>query len=111
MLENYFGSPFTLKRLRDGPSGAWLDGFAESLHRDGYSWWTARHYLRSADHLVYFLRSHGTEIVELKPESVVSFRDHLGRCQCPRPNGGVTEDTVRGARCFVTHLWSIGVVP
>jgi hypothetical protein len=42
MLEKYFESRFTLKRLRSGPSGAWIDSFAESLHDDSYSWWTSR---------------------------------------------------------------------
>ena len=109
MLEAYFESPFTLDRLRKGPSGAWLDGFAEALQQDGYSWWTARCYLRSADHLGHFLQLQGTQTIELKPESVVSFRAHRGRCRCPRPNGGVTDGTVRGARCFAKHLWSTGV--
>lgn len=110
MLETYFEFPGTLRRLRKGPSGVWLDGFSETLERDGYSWWTARRYLRSADHLGYFLQGAGSEIVDLKPESVVLFRDHLGGCRCPRPTGGVTEAAVRGVRCFLRHLWRIGAV-
>ena len=47
MLEKYFESKFTLNQLRNGPGGQWLDGFAGSLLEDGYSWWTARAYLRS----------------------------------------------------------------
>ncbi len=37
MLTIYFKSPFTLERLRNGPSGPYLDGFAHNLHLAGYS--------------------------------------------------------------------------
>ncbi len=57
MLDKYFESPFTLEQLRHGPSGPLLDGFARSLHEDGYSRLTARTYLRAAYHLGHFLRS------------------------------------------------------
>jgi len=63
MLEVYFESPFTLKELRNGPSGEWMDGFAASLHDHGYSWWTGRHFLRVAHHLGNFLRRRGHSIV------------------------------------------------
>jgi hypothetical protein len=46
MLEIYFAAPKTLARLRAGPSGAYLDGFAASLERDGYRGATAVRYLR-----------------------------------------------------------------
>jgi hypothetical protein len=55
MLEKYFESRFTLKQLRSGPGGAWIDSFAESLHDDSYSWWTSRAYLRGAHHFSQFL--------------------------------------------------------
>lgn len=59
MLDKYFRSPFTLEQLRNGPSGSLLGGFAGSLYEDGYSWLTARSYLRAAHHLGHFLRSEG----------------------------------------------------
>ena len=37
MLTIYFKSLFTLERLRSGPSGPYLDGFAHKLHLAGYS--------------------------------------------------------------------------
>ena len=49
MLETYFAAPKTLGRLRAGPSGAYLDGFAALLERDGYRAATAVRYLRAAD--------------------------------------------------------------
>lgn len=111
MLENYFESPFTLKQLETGPSGTWLSGFSQSLHEDGYSWWTARAYLRAAHHLGHFLKRKGVAFVAVQPDTITEFRRHLKRCRCPEPRGGRTENTVRGAKCFLRHLWTAGVVP
>jgi len=111
MLENYFESSFTLKQLRDGPSGPWLNGFALSLHEEGYSWWTGRTYLRAAYHLGHFLERKGVTIVAVQPETITEFRRHLKCCRCPKPRGRKSEDTVRGAKCFLKYLWAAGVVP
>jgi len=111
MLEDYFESSFTLKQLRNGPSGPWLRGFAQSLHEDGYSWWTARTYLRAAHHLGHLLKSKGVALVAVQPDTIAEFRRHLKRCRCPKPRGGKTEDTVRGAKCYLRHLWTVGAVP
>jgi len=109
MLEVYFESLFTLKKLRNGPCGTWLDGFAASLYEHGYSWWVGRHHLRAAHHLGHFVESQSRGLVGLEPSVLVSFRNHLKRCQCPRPNGGLSENTVRGAMCFIRHLQNIGI--
>ncbi len=111
MLGKYFESPFTLEQLRNGPSGPLLGGFAQSLHEDGYSWWTARSYLRAAHHLGHFLRSEGIALVAVQLDTITVFRHHLKHCRCPKPRGNKTEDTVRGAKCFLRHLWTAGAVP
>jgi hypothetical protein len=36
MLETYFSATKMLGHLRNGPSGPYLDGFAEVLERQGY---------------------------------------------------------------------------
>ena len=48
MLETYFEAAHTLRRLRAGPTGSYVDGYAEDLRRAGYARWTARDYLRAA---------------------------------------------------------------
>lgn len=110
MLDKYFESPFTLKQLQNGPTGPWLDGFARSLHADGYSWWTARTYLRAVHHLGHFLQSSDIALVAVQPDTIVAFQRHLKRCRCPKPRGRRSPDTVRGAKCFLRHLWNAGVV-
>jgi integrase len=110
MLESYFGSEETLDRLRSGPSGAYVDGFAQMLNDEGYSWWTGRRYLRSAAHLGRFVEAEGNALSTINVEFLDTFRLHLPRCECPQANGGTTMDVVHGARAFVRYLSSIGVL-
>src|SRR3972149_1819896 len=51
MLETFFATPRTLERLRAGPAGPYLDGFARRLKDEGYGRSTAGRYLRAAAHL------------------------------------------------------------
>ena len=37
MLERYFTARMTLRRLRFGPSGPYIEGFAAVLERNGYA--------------------------------------------------------------------------
>ena len=111
MLDKYFESAFRLERLRHGPSGPFLDGFAGSLYGDGYSWLTARAYLRAAHHLGHFLQREDIALVALQPDTISVFRRHLKDCRCPKPRGSKTEDTVRGAKRYLRYLWNVGTVP
>jgi hypothetical protein len=45
MLERYYKNPCTAHRLRSGPAGPFLDGFAESMCTGGYSSETSASYL------------------------------------------------------------------
>jgi hypothetical protein len=63
MLETYFVAPKTLKRLRTGLSGLYMDGFAAALEQDGYSQASAIRYLRAAAHLGHFLQGQGAILV------------------------------------------------
>jgi integrase len=110
MLESYFETPFVVDRLRSGPSGPYVDGFAQRLERQGYSWWTARGHLRAAAHLGQFAQAHDIVFDSIGRAALEAFRLHLPSCRCPRSNGGTTEAVVRGAKLFVAHLCEIGVL-
>ena len=73
MLENYFCAPKTLRRLRAGLSGPYIDGFADSLERDGYAHASAVRYLRAAAHLGCSCISH----VAGGPMSMPTLSRHL----------------------------------
>lgn len=109
MLETFFEAPFTLKRLRLGPSGRFIDGFAQYLKGKGYSWWTSRRYLRCGAHLGRFLETEARDLRTVDEAILKAFRQHFPRCECPLANGGTTKDSALGARVFVEYLSGIGV--
>jgi hypothetical protein len=85
MLETYFAAPKTLERLRAGPSGPYMDGFAASLKRDGYRAATAVRYVRAAAHLGHFRQGRGGTLANI---DLSAFFQHLRTCRCPRSKGG-----------------------
>jgi site-specific recombinase XerD len=88
MLETYFVAPKTLKRLRTGLSGLYMDGFAAALEQDGYSRASAIRYLRAAAHLGHFLQGQGASLADIDPTTPEAFLRHLPSCGCPLSNGG-----------------------
>lgn len=107
MLETYFSAPKMLGHLRSGPSGPYLDAFAELLERDGYRPATAVRYLRAAAHLGHFLEERGGTLTEI---DLTAFAEHLRSCRCPRSKGGRrNHHTSFGAKRFRDFLVAIGV--
>jgi site-specific recombinase XerD len=87
MIEQYFSAPKTLQRLRSGPCGAYLDGFVESLLRDGYPPTTIRRSLRAATHLGVFLTRRRQSVADLDAATLRAFGRHLWHCRCRRSSG------------------------
>ncbi len=79
MLERCFKNPLSLHRLRGGPAGPFLDGFAESRCAKGYSSETSGSYLHAADHLGQWAAQRG-----------------VPRCATPRLCGVPTRSTHEG---------------
>jgi len=110
MLDSYFCAPKTLCRLRAGPSGPYIDGFAASLERDGYAHASAVRYLRAAAHLGRFAHLRGGTWADADAGKLEAFSRHFPRCRCPRSNGGATGYHASfGAKLFHRHLVRLGV--
>lgn len=110
MLDSYFCAPKTLRRLRAGPSASYIDGFADSLERDGYAHASAVRYLRAAAHLGWFVHLEGGTWAEIDADTLEAFGHHFPRCRCPRSNGGATGyHACFGAKLFHRHLVRLGV--
>ena len=110
MLERYFTAQMTLRRLRFGPSGPYIDGFAEALERDGYAEAIARRYLRAAVHLGYFVQQQGKSIADIDLTTPEIFSRHLPTCCCPLSTGeGGNHHPYFGARRYCDYLVQIGV--
>ena len=73
MLEEYFSAPKTLRRLRTGPSGSYIDGFADALKRAGYSKASAIRYLRNAAHLGQFTKRVGGVLGTIDVNTLKAF--------------------------------------
>jgi site-specific recombinase XerD len=107
MLETYFSASKMLGHLRSGPSGPYLDGFAASLERQGYSPDTAVRYLRAAAHAGHIVVERGGSLGDI---DLTAFSEHLRSCRCPRAKGGRrNHHTIYGARLFRRHLVESGV--
>lgn len=110
MLENFFCAPKTLRRLRSGPSGPYIDGFADELTHGSYSAATAVRYLRAAAHLGCFVQRAETSLEAIDKRTVEAFARHFPRCRCQNSNGGATGYHAHfGAKLFHRHLSRLGV--
>jgi len=109
MLESFFEAPFTLDRLRSGPSGEYIDGFAEQLHEDGYTRETVRCYLRSACHLGWFTKTEGEKLSDATLGTIEAYSQHFDQCQCPHGYLGRRLEAICGAKHFLGHLARVGV--
>jgi len=111
MLESYFKSDPTLRRLRAEPTGRYMDDFAETLHAKGYGVWAGQAYLRAAAHLGMWIKRQGLSAKKLNEEVIGEFARHLPSCRCLGKNQGIYDDAVIGARHFLSHLRDTGVAP
>src|SRR5260370_11335110 len=88
MLEKYFSAPKTLRRLRTGLSGSYIDGFADTLESACYSKASAVRYLRNAAHLGQFTKLRGGDLAAIDASTLKAFRRHLPSCRCSSSNRG-----------------------
>jgi len=105
MLETYFVAPKTLRRLRAGPSGPYIDGFAGSLEEDGFSHACAIRYLRAAAHLGHFVQRQGLTLMDTDSSTAEAFFRHFCACDCLHSNGGNrNHHTYFGAKRYRAYL-------
>ncbi len=112
MLEKHFSDPRTLRRLRSGLSGPYIDGFARLLAEEGYAHATAIRYIRAAARLgVFVQRRHGV-LTEINVSTLQAFRRHLIYGRCPRGSGGKTGyHAYFGVKLFHRYLIQRGICP
>ena len=110
MLETYFVVPKTLWHLRTGLSGPHIDGFANALEQEGYSYVTAVRYLRAAAHLGHFLKQRGSTLKDIDSSTAAAFFHHFATCRCPYSKGGErNHHPYFGAKRYREYLVQIGV--
>ncbi len=110
MLEAFFSCNEVCERLRSGPAGRYLDGFAEYLARSSYEQLGGRKLLHAAWHFTSWAQDGGILLAALDGLALERFRHHLSSCHCVRPNGGRGENARAGSRLFLRFLCRCGVV-
>lgn len=111
MLTTYFEHPFTLRKLRSGPAGPYLDDFAAQLARAGYCRDKIRAHLRGAGCFSAWAAQTGLTISALDAQALGQFGrclDAQGRLRCRR---GEYSRSFIGARQLVDWLQTKGIVP
>jgi site-specific recombinase XerD len=110
MLSAYFAPhERRIRALRDGPAGALLERFAQTLFQIGYTTITARKHLGAAEHFIDWTNQRRLSVAELSEESLMRFGRHLGRCRC-RYRHADRMNVLYGARLFVNALREAGVI-
>ncbi|MEA3276897.1 MAG: tyrosine-type recombinase/integrase [Pseudomonadota bacterium] len=111
MLTTYFKHPFTLRKLRSGPAGPYLDDFASQLTQAGYCRNKIRAHLRGAGRFSAWAARAGLTIDTLDSPALAQFGRCLDSQGCLRCCRGEYSNTFVGARHFVGFLQARGVVP
>lgn len=110
MLTKFFESPTRIRELQRGPTGPWLESFADELAQVGYAETTARRHIRAAEHFLYWTSRKRIGVDHWVESSVDSFVRHLDRCRCPHYGHTCRMDLQNGVRLFLGHLRNVGVV-
>ncbi len=110
MFENFFDSSARIKALRSGPNGQLLEEFAKNLHQKGYAEITARKHIRAAEHFIFWSDREGIPVSRLSEIFLEHFNKHLHQCHCQGYGHSNQLHLLNGARLFLKHLRSIGVI-
>lgn len=110
MLETYFESQLTLERLRCGPAGPHLDGFANWLDHKGYRCQTGRRLIRGASRFSTWAYSEGYTVCQCDEAILDLFRQYLTTARhLTYPCGKCTPIFI-GARHFANFLRTTDVL-
>jgi integrase/recombinase XerD len=111
MLEFYVESQAHRHQLRQCPVGNYLDDFAQCLHTSGYKQRSAQLILRGAAHFGHWTSEQGVPIDHIDDELIDTFARHLPTCVCRHGFQGRDLYHRAGARRFLGHLQTVGMVP
>ena len=110
MLDAYLTSPVTRQRLRSGPAGSHIDGFAAWLHQHGYRPATLDTTLRSLAGWTDWMRSAG-----FGADDLLAGFDACAAALQARPRAryrrGPNSRSLEAARLFIRFLREQGVLP
>lgn len=109
MLEQFFDTPRQIQALRNGASGALLEGLAQELSRLGYCKLIARRRIRTAEHFIDWADKEGIPPGSFNEQVVARFNKHLKHCQCAAGYSRKDRRLLHYARSFVGYVCGAGV--
>lgn len=111
-LEQIFFDPNALKRFREGPLGAKLDGFSEWLSKRGFARCTIRRHISNVSHFSRYLEQKKvTNPTSFNPDHVQKFiTEHLPHCKHRRPGANHSHRATFSINRFMEYLRESGVV-
>lgn len=110
MISAYFEAPWLLARMQSTCVGPYLDDFSAALADEGYSPFTIRDHLRSADHVGRWADGRRIALSSWDDALLEGFDRHLRRCTCIKGNKGAFSHAISGARLLLAHLRARGVI-
>lgn len=112
MLDLFFRFPHPIRFLRRGLTGPYVDGYAQSLHDEGYCYLDGQRLLHAAHHLGEWAARRGVRLEALDERALARFGAHLPTCRCGRatrrPHRGLSQHR-GGARRFLRYLRETGI--
>ncbi len=103
MLSHFFQAPARIREIRNNPSAALIEDFADYLFENGYAEISARRHIRAAEHIVRWAIRSELPITELDDRGLKRFGEHLKGCRCGRYCLCNRLEVINGARLFVRH--------
>jgi integrase/recombinase XerD len=110
MLENYFDSPVRIRALRDNSVGASFESFAQELSEADYAPSSVRGHIWSAEQFTYWAGRQSIPLARFDDAVVERFNRYLTHSRSPLHHHSNRVRIVHGARMFLSHLRSKGVV-
>lgn len=110
MLDDHFSSTRARHKLRVGPLGPLMDGFAQHLHEQGYTRASARAVLGHVAHWSrYALWSGKLAPTEMTPALATQFlNEHLPSCSCEQMNAGKYHLAGSALTLMMAYLTTLG---
>ncbi|MGD0919638.1 MAG: site-specific integrase [Thermodesulfobacteriota bacterium] len=105
MIERFYSRPETIARLRSGPLGSHIDGFTETLSKQGYSFDVITKKIRAVGKIGRWLSQGQVDLVALDEQRIIEFIEYC------RGKEFLSETQSAALNQLLCYLRKAGVVP
>ena len=105
MIERFYSRSETITRLRSGPLGGHIDAFAETLLKQGYSFYVITEKIRAVGKIGRWLSQQQMNLVALDEQCILEFMEYC------RGKQFLSENQSAALNQLLCYLRKAGVVP